>query len=236
MWKFGGDKMDERITLKIKKLLELSNSSFEAEAKSALLKAQELMSQNNLQMADIESATLHKEHSAINTNIPFSKKRISTWEKAIVTVVSENFRCFPYITLDRINRQTLMNIIGMENDVEIAKQAIEFSLLSLSNCWKKYYENRKITIGKPSSRREIEMIKNDYMSEFIRGVESSFKKQVEEKSLVIIKDERVERKVKSLNLGHAKSPSMYSSGDTHARQSGYSDGNNINGGSRMLGN
>lgn len=227
--------MDDKIIVKVKKLLELSNSSFEAEAKSALLKAQELMSQNNLQMADVESVTLHKEHSAINANIPFSKKRINTWEKSIASVVAENFRCYPYLSLDRVNRQTLMYIIGMEDDVEIAKQAIEFSLLSLANCWKKYYENRKKTIGKPSSRQETEHIKNDYMAEFIRGVDASFKKQVEEKSIVIIKDEKVKKKIDSLKLGQAKTPSMYGRGDAHARQSGYSDGSNINGGSKLLG-
>lgn len=219
--------MDDKISLKIKKLLELASSSFEAEAKSALLKAQELMTSNNISYNDLEGTSLHKEKKAITKEINFNKSRIGFWEKQIVAIVSENFRCFSYITLDRINKRTIMSIIGMEDEIDIAKESIEFAVLSLNNSWKKYYENRKIKLGKTSSRQETEMIKNDYMMNFIEGLRKSFEEQIEQKSLVIIKNEKVKDEVNNLKLGRAASRTKMIRGDSHAQQAGMSDGQSV---------
>lgn len=76
---------------KIKKLLSLSKSSNEHEAQSALTKAQQLMAEHKISMAEVEDKEQRKahEHSA---GITYSTRR-DPWILRLSKVISKNYCC-----------------------------------------------------------------------------------------------------------------------------------------------
>ena len=216
---------------KIKKLLSLASSDFEEEARSAMLKAQELMAKHNISMEDVNTINVDPV-SVMDTYVNLGRKTVPVWHGSLAGVIAKNFRCELYTKSDGYHNRKL-KIFGDKKDVEACLPVIEFALLSLENCWKKYYNHRKMTMGQASSRRITEMIKNDYMRGFISGVREAFAKQVKEKAIVLVKDALVVRYQAQLGLRAAPRSSKGSMGDGHASSAGYNDGRNIRGGSQI---
>ena len=216
---------------KIRKLLSLASSDFEEEARSAMLKAQELMAKHNISMEDVSAITVDPVE-VFDTYVDLGRKTIPVWHGSLANLIAKNFRCELYTKSEGYHNRKL-KIFGDRKDVDACLPVIEFALLSMENCWKKYYASRKQTVGQASSRQITEMIKNDYMRGFISGVREAFDKQVKEKAIVLVKDALVVRYQNNLGLRAAPRNIKGSMGDAHASSSGYNDGRSIRGGSRI---
>lgn len=224
-------RMNETIAKRVQKLLNLSSSSNESEARAALLKAQELMAQHNISMRDVNGVSVVQEENVSEVDLDNGRTRLPAWQKGLVNVIAKNFRCGIYMQRYARNRRKFV-LYGMESDVQTAKEVIEFALKSAENCWLKYKRRRERIDGPSPSRAVTERIKNDYFLSFTKGVSEAFKAQVEEKGIVLAQDAKVKRFVAEQNF-RQESSRINTLGDSHAQQSGYQDGRRIRGGSRL---
>jgi hypothetical protein len=225
----------EALTARIKKLFALSSSDFEAEARAALLKAQELMEEHGISMAQVDSVSTDRdEFSTIAEGaVDKGSKTIASWQKRLARVVAENFRCRIFFRSYRTYERDII-VYGLNQDVEVARQVINFALLSARNSWQKYKKARERREGKMPSRAHTEALKNDYMRAFTQGVKEAFEKQVREKAIVLTLDPRVPKYAKeklNLTVEGGRSQSTLRDADAHA--SGYQDGLRIRGGDKL---
>jgi len=77
------DKANNEILEKVRKLLALSTSPSEAEAASALAKAQELLARYGLGMADVST-----QDPEVTEDVLLEKKRLRKWESSLIHTVS----------------------------------------------------------------------------------------------------------------------------------------------------
>lgn len=174
--------MENNIIIKIKKLLALSESSNEYEAKVAMLKAQELLAKHKLSLKEIE------EHEDINvmegkTNITF---RQGKWKGKLADLIAENFGCYHYY---RTNRTHTIIFMGKdEEDVTVCKMMLEYAVDSINSVVNRLrYQYRK----EGYSTKGLE---NDYALGFIEGLEYAFEEQKQENQewgLVLARDKEV---------------------------------------------
>ncbi len=212
------DKLKETVLQKVKKLLALAESDFEAEAESALLKAQELLLTHNLRIDDVNGLE-EKEKVVDEKTIDSDTKNLAWYKKSIAIIIAKNMRCEIY--MKRVCEGMRLNLIGLEEDVAIAKDMTEFTCRGVVSMWNKFKsENYSGT----SKVKGITQIKNDYMQGFIDGLGEKFVKQVKEMALVVVKDALVTKKMRQKNTRKGS----YSSGYKHsvnaeAYQTGKSD-------------
>lgn len=225
----------ETLTVRIKKLLALSSSDFEAEARAALLKAQELMEEHGISMAQVGSTNTERDEfgSIAEGAVDKGSKTIASWQKRLARVVAENFRCRIFFRSYRTYERDIM-VYGLKQDVEVAQEVINFALLSARNNWQKYKKARERREGKMPSRAHTEALKNDYMRAFTQGVKEAFEKQVREKAIVLTLDPRVPKYAKEkLNLTIESNRAQKTLHDADAHASGYQDGLRIRGGNKL---
>ncbi|SHH56763.1 DUF2786 domain-containing protein [Sporanaerobacter acetigenes] len=173
--------MENNIIIKIKKLLALSESSNEYEAKVAMLKAQELLAKHKLSLKEIE------EHEDINvmegkTNITF---RQGKWKGKLADLIAENFGCYHYYGTNRTHTIIFM---GKDEDVTVCKMVLEYAVDSINSVVNRLrYQYRK----EGYSTKGLE---NDYALGFIEGLEYAFEEQKQENQewgLVLARDKEV---------------------------------------------
>lgn len=224
----------ERLTEKIQKLLALASSDFEAEAKAALLKAQALMAEYGISLGEVNAHQARDTFDGVSQSvIDKGSSRIATWQKRLSRIVAENFRCRTFFRSYGNHRRDLL-IYGKSDDVEIAKQTVEFALISARNNWQRYKKSREKREGKMPSRAHTEALKNDYMKAFASGVKEAFAKQVREKAIVLVVDPVVTKYADEvLHLGTEARPATTTLRDAHAYSSGYQDGLRIRGGDKL---
>lgn len=205
--------MDEKILNKIRKVLALTQSPYQEEAQAALLKAQELMMQYGLSMAEVKEDDI--ETKKVIDDCILQKRRNTWYEKYLAAVIGNNFRCHPYFTPGRG-----IYFIGLKSDVEIAREVYLYALSVMLFLANEYLKKLKDQMAYKKG------IKNDYILGFIYGLERKFKSQVEAKSyaLILVKDPLVEEAVNKKNLKNARNSYFVSGGSTTAFDAGYNDG------------
>lgn len=204
------------VILKIQKLLALSESSNENEAKNAMLKAQQLLVKNKLTMQEVKSTKATKiEISTEKTDVTFTKAK---WKPLLANIIAENFCCYNYITCSRTNRIVFM---GKKEDVYICNLVFKYALDTIDTNVKAlqyaYYKKKKSAKG----------LQSDYAIGFTLGLKKSFdaqKKQNSEWGLVLTKDKAVEEAFETLNFTETISFSNKYNGHSKAYNAGKKDG------------
>jgi len=161
---------------KIRKLLALSNSSNEFEAKAALLKARELMAAHKIEEIDLVDVK-KKEIKTIFTEVIYTK-RGEYWIPHLAAVVAENYCCrtasnIPYKGAQKRN----MMFVGLEGDVDLCVQIFEYAVESSRKCSKRYLMHEYRGKGSLLTTKDKEDIKNSYSLGFASGVREAFKDQ-----------------------------------------------------------
>lgn len=113
------NKKVEEILDKVKKILALAgNNPSEEEAKSAALKAQQLLAKYNLSMKDLGDDAEEKEELVFKSYTTGVDK---AWKYGLSAVVAKNFRC-------RVvwYGKKMLSFYGFSTDTEIAYQVFEF--------------------------------------------------------------------------------------------------------------
>lgn len=154
------------IILKIKKLLALSESSNEYEAKLAMLKAQELLAKHKLSLKEVEEhENIDIKVMAKETNITFRKAK---WKANLADVIAENFNCYKYF---HTNRTHTIVFLGKDEDVIVCKIVFEYAVDSINSVVNRLrYQYRK----EGYSTKGLE---SDFALGFIEGLSSAFENQ-----------------------------------------------------------
>ncbi|AIQ26943.1 hypothetical protein P40081_01010 [Paenibacillus sp. FSL P4-0081] len=211
--------MDSAIR-KIQKALKLADDNSNAEeAQNAILLAQRLMAKHGLTASDIGSPE-QKQPEALEGKI--RKSRIEWWHRKLLGVVADNFRCYSFFA-----KGSYIGFLGLPEDVEIAKEVYVFAEDAIRHHSSEYLKTRNYYFG---SRRQTNMLKNDYITGFIQGLREKFKEQVEVEclSLVLVKHDAVVEYYDKAKWKTGKPTNMSTLGDSAARAQGYKDGKNFN--------
>lgn len=214
---------DKNIITKVEKLLALAgNNPSEAEAQAAMLKAQKLMAEHNLDMAKVKEHSQEKAQEKKEAVTEYFEGYHNTnWAIQLAKVICENFRC----NLLRAPRYGLV-FIGLKEDVAICKAVFSFAAQTMDkNMTKLRRQYRKQ--GLPTDG-----ISGDYAAGFIAGLRDKYKEQVEKNNwgLILVKDALVEQKTKDLTNPRGKPHSgkkLNRSGDMGLYTKGYQDGKNL---------
>jgi len=208
--------MKNDIIVKIQKLLALSESSNENEAKNAMLKAQQLLVKNKITMQEVQSLKPKDiEICTKRTDVTFTKAK---WKCSLANVIAENFCCYSYIASRRTNR---IVFIGKTEDVYICNLVFNYALDTIDASVKAlryaYYKQNASTKG----------LQSDYAIGFVLGLKKSFdaqKKQNSEWGLVLAKDKAVEDAYKALNFTNTVQLKSKYNGHLQAYNIGKEDG------------
>lgn len=110
---------EEKIIQTIRKILELSkNNPSEEEAKSAALKAQELLAKYHIDMKEVESIDIDAVESIDEVRVDLPAKK---WKYKLARIVADNFRCRHFY----IGKKVLV-FYGHKTDAEIAAETFKY--------------------------------------------------------------------------------------------------------------
>lgn len=210
----------ENIKEKIKKLLALSASPNENEAKAALLKARELMAKYKMEDVDFkkEEAKLVK---MICEDIKWTTDGSDVWLNALCTIIADNYCCSASWWTPYKTRTHKLVLVGFEDDVRLCKEIILYVIGFINN-------TVNSICGKSTSRTK-KIVKNSYAGGFIVGLQEAFNEQKEDHSewgLVLTKSDKL-LEYESL-LGHKSVATKKVEFDPLSYVRGQNDGSNFN--------
>ena len=110
---------NEKILAKIKKLFELSgNNPSEEEAKSAALKAQQLMVEYGIEYAEVQATDVSKTEpiGTVECEVPAKK-----WKYELARLVANNFRCKHFL-----RGKDVIVFFGHKTDALIAAETFDY--------------------------------------------------------------------------------------------------------------
>ena len=210
---------EKNIISKIEKLLALAgNNPSEAEAQAAMLKAQKLMAEHNLDMAQFKDQPQEKKEAVTEY---FKGYHNTNWAISLAKVICDNFRC----NLLLAPGYGLV-FVGLKDDVAICKAVFTFAAQTLDKNMRKLRRQYR-KAGKPTDG-----ISGDYSAGFIAGLQAKYKEQVDKNNwgLVLVKDALVEQLTKDIINPKGKITSgkkLKQSGDPGLYAKGYLDGKNL---------
>jgi hypothetical protein len=175
--------MENKVIERIQKLLSLSESSNENEAKLAMLKAQELLAKHKLSMQEVKNIKLYnskiKDHVS---NVSFTKAK---WKGRLANIIANNFGCYNYFKTRRVNTITFY---GREEDVIVCNIVLQYAIDCIEA------NTKKIQYAYSRNGYSTKGVANDYAIGFIDGLNKNFeeqKKANQEWGLVLVKDKEV---------------------------------------------
>lgn len=116
---------EQDVKKKIKKLLALSESDNEHEAKSALLKAKKLMAVHKMAEFDLEDDG--KNVVRIKTEFTCSKRR-EAWMIPLSIIIAKNFCCKSYKIQPYKKQTATVCFIGFEEDVHVCEEIFRYAV------------------------------------------------------------------------------------------------------------
>lgn len=163
----------DKIADKIQKLLNLAgNNPNEEEAKSALLKAQELMAKYNIEQSDLNGS------EEIKYSLEMCKGKVGPRTKKLCVIIANSFAVRPIISMNRIC------FFGREDNAKAAKSSMEFVVKVLEKGIRRVCTER----GMKSSESGASLVYNAYALGFIKGLKDSLDAQTTALAIVVPKD------------------------------------------------
>lgn len=193
---------------KIKKLLALSKSPNEHEAQAALTKAQQLMAEHKISMAEVQDVG-KREALEKKTGVTFSARR-DPWILRLSNIIAENY-CCKAISYRESGKQTQsLYFVGLDEDIEICMIAFNYA----SDCIRSEIKDRSETgklLGYP--HKTILEICNGYAYGFLAGLKEAFEEQKSEAGwgLVLSLPSEVNEKLKEIGIKTVKFKSKQAS-------------------------
>lgn len=207
------------IISKIEKLLSLAgNNPSEAEAQAAMLKAQQLMAENNISMETVKGSDPTK-NEVVQEWIKGGQS--CQWMRHLAQVIANNFRC-SYL----VGTGYGLVFVGIKEDVNICIQVFNFASHTLDrNMMKLRRQYRKQGL-------DTNGISGDYSAGFIKGLRDKFQEQVEQKGwgLVLVKDKAVIEyvdNIKNPKKNAKPGKPLAKSGNPELFNKGYRDGKSL---------
>lgn len=219
------------ITNKIRKLLALSTSPNENEAKTAMLKAQDLMVKHSLTMRDVEIE--EQQEPDVTVGVTTHTYTQAKWKPALANVIAHNFRCHSVGRRQQgRGKSTRICFVGLEDDVDIAmavySYAMNFIIKESGRLKRCYYKGEGSAKG----------IESSYAFGFVRGLNEQYKRQIEDKeeyAMVLVRDKRVDDFLKEHAVTKDIAFPSNKNYNSFAAAMGYSDGNTFSTSDRLAG-
>lgn len=166
----------EKIMERIKKLLEITtaNGATENEATTAALKAQKLMAEYDIELADIEDRDATPEIVKLQTDCGEGNK----WKYRLHNIIAQNFRCKSYFVGKRY-----AIFYGFKQDAEIASQVFNFLYKTGNRLGDKAYNEYYAEHGSAPG------VRNGYLAGFCQGINEVLGKQC--RALMIVTPKEV---------------------------------------------
>lgn len=208
--------MNITVVEKIKKLLALSESSNENEAKLSMLKAQELLVKHKLSIKEV------KEYNITNISIKEKVSNISfrqgKWKAQLGSIIAEKFGCYQYFK--RGTSRTIA-FFGKEEDVIVCNIVLEYAVSCISSTV------RRLRYQYSKDGYSTKGLENDYALGFIVGLKKAFDKQKAENQewgLVLVKDVEVVKAYENINFKGSINTNTSFQGYGEAYKQGKEDG------------
>jgi hypothetical protein len=142
----GGRVLNDKLIIKIQKLLALSESSNRNEAELAILKAQELLAKHKLSLKEVnEFKTCNSAIKENITKVTFTKAK---WKAKLAKLIADNFGCYYYF---KTRRTHTITFLGREEDVTVCNIVLEYAVDCINSAVKRLSVTGKInltTLGK----------------------------------------------------------------------------------------
>ena len=229
------------IALKIKKLLALSESPNENEARFAIEKAQELLEKYNITLTDVEIQTAEMIHVEFNvykahSNGQFKEgdyyKEIPGWVSSILRIIQKYF----YIKVVCGNKGH-MHFLGAKADVQCAQYVFEY-LIRVVRKNRNDYVNKIKKETDAQDMRTLRDIGYSYTEGMIKGISEQLRNQKSERpvsktvtgtDLVVVKGEALNIYLNQVfpNLGLKGESRTSLSLQSSAFNTGIYDGRNV---------
>jgi len=204
--------MNTKVIETLKKLMaRAEGNANENEARICIMKAQKLMAEHNINMAEIN---LKNEKEDVIQDGVGSVGRTSWWEKQLSTIIAKNFKVYNFIMHKGNGTQVVF--MGRQTDVEIAKISFEFTESAIKRLAKTYVYKNGGGVG----------TKNDYIKGFLQGLQAQFVEQVDKNKwgLVLVIDKDVTDQYNQMRLRKGQRSSHRTNHDNNAVNSGYNTG------------
>lgn len=202
---------NEKILEKIKKLFELANNNPSAEeAKSAALKAQELMAQYHVEYAQVNGVDLDKVEPIGEVGVDTPAKK---WKYTLAKICADNFRVKHYW-----HGKAQVAFFGHKTDVMIAAETFQWLFDMGNSLANKLYREAK------AAGKWTDNVYNSCVMGFCAGIREALAEQ--SKALMVIVPEDVKKEYADLSRGfrtfRSSAPRAYH-GDAYetGRQHGY---------------
>ena len=167
---------ESRLVGKIKKLLALAgNNSNQEEAKQALLKAQQLMAENNIDVSFDNT----DEPVAYSMELAVTKMN-KAFRLSLAGIIASNFRCRAFILGNKEN--TPIGFFGHEQDAKICKEAFEFAYNTAKRNGDLEYKRCK------NAGLETRNVFNSYVTGYIQGIQMALAAQCTALMVIVPKD------------------------------------------------
>ena len=157
---------------KIKKLLALSKSPNEHEAQSALAKAQQLMAEHKISMAEVEDKESRKAHEHL-AGVTYSARR-DPWILRLSQVISKNYCCESFSYREQGKQTYKLYFCGLNEDIEICIIAFKYATDCIRSEIKKRKQKGKLF---NYTNELIISMCNGYAYGFIKGLDEMFEEQ-----------------------------------------------------------
>lgn len=197
---------------KIQKLLALSQSPNENEARDALLKAKELMVKNKLTEADFEVKEAKLVH--LSCNVKWTTDSGDIWIVDLCKLIADEYLCTVAWSTPKGSRTHTLCVTGLEDDADLCKEVITYAVGFMRN---------QIRVLERRHKTDRNTVANSYATGFILGLQLAFEEQKDEHpewGLAIVKPAEVqeyEGKLKNKNVRTKKAdfdPLAYMKGQT----------------------
>ena len=231
--------VNQKILAKIQNLLSLAeDGGNDEESQTALLMAQKLMLKHRISQDNLSDT--NREEIVLKSLSIY--KRLYWWEKSLVKIIADNFRCMFYIQSNRLPHQNSVQrkivLMGYPEDVELA-----YEMFHLAADTMKYYSKLHI-----QQLNDVEMrnpdkasLRKSYYQGFMDGLKEKFNLQMQamrqenEKYALIIKTPKeVEDKFHQEITGRLSFSQPKLNRKNHAYHDGFEKGKNVNLNQRQL--
>lgn len=220
---------NEKILDRIKKLFNLAYNGGDTEsheAQTALLMAQKLMAEHNIEQSVVMSNNedfIPTKKSVVQGSV-FDGTRIAWWRGSLGVIISNNFKCECYTEKRKIPNSIMF--FGLKDDVILAKIAYDFASEAIDSTCRLYLKKYKTSNAKVDTAG----IRNDFISGWLKGLKDQFAEQIEKHNwgLVLVKDALVVQAKEKLNLKKGNKSRVKTNHNQEAKAEGYNTGKNFN--------
>lgn len=211
----------EDVKRKIKKLLALSTSPYEGEARAALLKAKELMAKHKLSNMDLEDPKKQEMVHKACDSIKWTTDSGEVWIANLCTVIADNYCCVTAWYTPGRTRTHILEITGMQEDVDLCADVIEYAVGFVRGAIKHMQRRNRIT--------DPRTVASSYATGFISGLQMAYEDQKEEHpewGLVVVETEDL--KAYKDSLGSKSVKTRRTGFDPLSHTAGFNDGREFN--------